>query len=163
MNFKPLPQQEAKAVYVHEVVTGTLWQADDDAVHLSIAPEQAPAGATILLDGEIVLRYAIAFLQRPFSLVIGYFETENGAVKTGEAAWKFIWKKWQLYPRAEVIGVSSRGEPMQVYLKDLDFGEPAQIFAYADSEADTPLAEAQQVHTPADANLPPLLAALMRL
>lgn len=163
MNFTPLPQQESKAVYVHEVVTGTLWQADDETVHLSLAPEKAPNDVTILLDGEIVLRYAIAFLQRPFSLVIGYFETENGAVKTGEAAWKFIWKKWQLYPRAEVIGVSSRGEPMQVYLKDLDFGEPAQILAYVDSEADIPLAEVQALHIPSDANLPPLLAALMAL
>gem|GEM_PF-915053 len=159
MTDKPLPQQAQQADYFYETVNGTLWQPSNTSqAELSLVPRTPSVEHHVLQQGEITLRYAIPFLQRPYALVTGYFETENGAVKTGVSAWKFMQKKWQLYPRAEIIGMTTRGTEVQVYLKELDFGEPVEIWGYATVEALHPVAQIQAIHVPQNAELPPYLA-----
>jgi hypothetical protein len=145
-------------VYYHESLDATLWQVPDGRLGLSLPPLPVPSEAVSLSTGKVILRYALEFLQSPHALVVGYFETENGAVKTGRAAWDFIQAKWQLYPRADVVGVRSDGATYSGWLKDLDLGETPRILVYPDVETHLPLGTLAFLHAPAEASLPDLLA-----
>jgi len=145
-------------VYYHESLDAALWQVPDGRLGLSLPPLPVPTEAALLGKGKVILRYALEFLQSPHALVVGYFETENGAVKTGRAAWDFIQAKWQLYPRADVVGVRSDGTAYSGWLKDLDLGESPRILVYPDAETLLPLGTLAFLHAPAEATLPDLLA-----
>jgi hypothetical protein len=143
--------------YFHESITGILWRRDG-ILALSVAPMQPPTDAEIVMEGDITLRYGIEVLQTPHILIPGYFETENGAIKTGRAAWDFIWSKFQLYPRADVIGLRTDGKDAQLLMRNLDFGEGAKVLAYSSEAASVAVGLIQKLNAPADAVLPELLA-----
>lgn len=146
-----------KAEYVTEQLAGSVWQ-QGAVLGLSPAPSDAPAEAQVLHSGLITLRYGVSLLRSPGALIVGLFMAEMGGVKTGLDAWQWLWSKFQLYPRAEVIGISSAGQEAHLYVRDLDFAVPAQVFAYPDADTLLPLAQLHQLHNPAAAPLPPLLA-----
>lgn len=147
--------------YFAEQVIGTIWRREETA-GLTIAPLSPPAGVDILLEGEIVLRYGIAMLYTPHALVPGLFETERGAMMVGREAWDYIWQKFQLYPRAEVMGVQDDGQEVTVLMRELDFGEPPQVLAYRDEVAARAAATLQQLDAPVGVELPELLRQSLR-
>lgn len=142
--------------YFHEEINGAVWQ-QDSIIGLTIAPLQPPHNTTILLAGNITLRYGVDILQSSHLLIPGYFETENGAVKVGKAAWEFMWAKWQLYPRADVIGVREDGQPTSLWVRNLDFGESPRIVAYGNPESEAMLGIINRLDDSPDMDLPPLL------
>lgn len=144
-------------VYFCEHISGILWRQGDH-LGLTLPPLAPPPDATRIQHGDLVLRYGIEMLTAPYQLIPGYFENENGAIKTGRAAWEFIWSKFQLYPRAEVIGFRSDGAPAQVLMRDLDFGEPPKVLAFPDETAWRALGVITHLSAPPDATLPDLLA-----
>lgn len=147
----------SEPVYFCEQIDGTLWQ-QGEVLGICLPPHTPPPGSVILLQGAITLRYGIELLKTPlYQIIPGYLETENGAVKTGRAAWDFLWAKWQLYPRADIIGVRSDGKPLHVWLRDLDPGEGVKILAYPHPDTPAALGVVAQVAAPAGAELPELL------
>lgn len=142
--------------YFEEVVNGLLWRRAGQ-LGLTLSPLLPPPQTEVIFAGNIVLRYALDLLTSPQSLIIGYLETENGVVKTGQAAWEFVWAKWQLYPRAEIIGVQMDGQEVQVLLKDLDVGEAPRVVAYRNAEEISPLGSVEFLDAPPDTTLPEVL------
>jgi hypothetical protein len=144
-------------VYFCEHVAGTVWK-QNDLTGLSLAPLEPPTQTEILHQGDVTLRYGIEILQSRYLLIPGYFETENGAVKTGRAAWDFIWAKFQLYPRADVVGIRSDGKEAHLLMRNLDFGEGPKVLAYSSEESQTMLGVVTKLLLPPEAELPELLA-----
>ena len=155
-----MPSDTQQPEYFCEHIHAILWQQpDSETLGLTIPPLTPPDDATIILSGDITLRYGILLLKTPkYQIVPGYFETENGAVRIGRAAWDIIWKKFQLYPRADVIGLRNDGKSLHVLMRDLDFGESGKVLAYADENSEESLGMIQEFNIPPDADLPQLLA-----
>ena len=142
-------------VYATEQIRGVLWELDDTC-GVSLAPATAPACAAIITQGDLVIRYGIEVQRTPDAILPGIFIAESGAIKTGRDAWEWLWNKFQLYPRAEVIGVTSGGQPAHLYVRDLDFGYPPRVVVYDAADDGIPLASITQMITSGDA--PELLA-----
>ncbi len=142
--------------YFADTLKGVVWKKDG-VLSLSLAPLSPPADSEIVLEGDITLRYGIEMLHAPHAIVPGLFETERGAILTGRAAWDYLWSKFQLYPRAEVIGVQEDGQEVTVLMRELDFGEPAQVLAYPDEVAARAVGRIKRLHAPEGAALPALL------
>jgi len=144
--------------YFFEQIEGVLWQ-DAQGLGISAAPLAPPPSAQPLHTDSLTLRYGVELLKTPlYQMIPGYFETENGAIKTGRAAWDFLWAKWQLYPRADVIGMRSDGKPLHVWLRDLDWGAGVLVLAYPHPQAETALGVVRRLLAPPQAALPELLA-----
>lgn len=137
-------------VYFHETASGYVWQHGAQ-IGLTLSPAAPPAEVTILAEGELVLRYGIEVQRTPDAIIPGLFIAESGATKTGREAWDWLWHKFQLYPRAEVIGLRSDGAPAHLYVRDLDFGYPPRVLVYAETEATVPLASLTTLLTPENA------------
>ena len=148
---------EQEPVYFAEQVQGILWRKDD-SLGLTIAPLEAPPDAEILVSGAVFLRYAIGLNRGALLMVPGYFETENGAIKTGRAAWNFLWAKFMLYPRADVIGMRGDGKRLHVLVRDLDVSEGARVLAYANEDATESLGVVTVLQAAPNAELPAYLA-----
>jgi hypothetical protein len=136
-------------VYFSEVVQGSLVVAEAAETGLAQATlwlEPPPTGAKILAAGTLHLRYGISFAAPSpngqfDALIPGLFVSERGAALVGREAWQFMAEKFQLYPRADLVGWRASGKPDQVFLRALDWGRPARTFAYADNISMSPLAE----------------------
>lgn len=142
--------------YFADTVAGVVWRKAGVA-GLTLAPLSPPADAEILLEGTIVLRYAIEMLHAPYAIVPGLFETERGAILVGREAWDYLWAKFQLYPRAEVIGVQDNGQEVTVLMRELDFGERPQVLAYPDDLTASATAIIKRLDAPHSMELPDLL------
>lgn len=140
-------------VYFHEHFSGILYRTDAQT-GLVLADRMPSTPATIIHSGDLILRYGVDLLVSPHAFIPGYFETENGAVFTGEAAWDFIWAKFQLYPRAEVLGMRQDGLQTDYLMRDLDFGEGRKVLAYADESSPKSLGTIAQLRL-ADMNTCP--------
>lgn len=146
--------------HFYESLNGTLWRDPaQPALMLSLSSLTPPAHAEIIQQGALILRYGLELLSMRGQFIPAYFESENGHIKTGRAAWEFIWAKFQLYPRAEVIGWGSDGADLHILMRDLDFGEGVQVLVYSDPQARTPLGKLGGVIAPNEAELPPILSA----
>lgn len=133
-----------------------LVQKLDEAVLLAASPL---AGAEILHQGSMILRYGVVYLGKPhFSIVPGLLALDYGAFKTGEEAWEFLLHKSNLFPRADVLGYRNDGEDAQVFVKELDLVWPFHILAYPTAEASKPLAQISAVISEERESLPPRLA-----
>ena len=110
----------------------------DERYFLAMNP---PDGVEVVARG-VVLRYGARLLGKPFlSIVPGLIALERGEMMTGEAAWEFLLKRSQLYPRAEVYGYSSEGKDEMKTVKWFDLALAPMVLAYADESAVAPLAE----------------------
>ncbi|MBK8136411.1 MAG: hypothetical protein IPK52_11320 [Chloroflexi bacterium] len=98
-------------------------------------------GADIVAQG-IVLRYGARLLEKPFvSIVPGLIALERGEMMTGDAAWDFLLRRSNLYPRAEVYGFRDDGKDDMLTVKRLDLAIAPKVLAYTDASATVPLAE----------------------
>ncbi len=104
----------------------------------AVATEEVSANVTA--RGSFVIRYGVRFMGKPhIAIVPGLVAVDYGQILNGEAAWNFLIKRSNLYPRAEVFGVRNDGKDDMVYVKNLDFALPVAVLVYADAEAATPI------------------------
>lgn len=151
--------------FIVEELSGTVYLLPDGATlaigDLTLIDESTHAPLIPTLRGTIHLRYGIAQAQPETSAIIpGMFVSERGAILVGAEMWEFMQNNFQIYPRADVVGLHGvTGKDTTVFLRELDFGVPVRIFAYAASSDTIPTAEITTVLTD-DPNreLPPYLA-----
>ncbi len=138
--------------YFHETVPGTLWQPTEGmagtppGVSLSLPGDAPPMAARVLHTGEIIVRYGVDMLHEYAVLIPGLFESETGYQLTGRAAWDVMWAQFQLYPRAEIIGLRHDGRPGDYLVRELDFADRPRLLAYTDPESKVALGSIQRVY-----------------
>lgn len=117
------------------------------------------AGAEILKEGTLILRYGVTYLGKPhLSVVPALLALDYGEFKTGEDAWEFLLHKSNLFPRADVLGYGNDGADCHLFVKELDIVYPFHILAYATAEANKPLAQVAAVISEYPEKLPTRLA-----
>jgi hypothetical protein len=96
-----------------------------------LATEEQPDSET-LLAGTLIIRYGIRYLGKPhLSIVPGLVALDYGDILNGEAAWEFLLRRSNLYPRAEVFGFRSDGRDEMMVVKNLDLALPPEVLAFA--------------------------------
>jgi hypothetical protein len=146
MAAKPIPERNP----VSDRFTGVVLQMGEDQV-LAHAPLP---GTQVILDGVLIVRYAVRYLGQPLSIVPGLVALDYGDMLTGEAAWTFLLKHSNLHPRADVLGYRSDGQDDMVVVKKLDLAQPVEVLVYADTQATIPLARPVALITADTANVP---------
>ncbi len=118
--------------------TGTLIEIDG---RYALSTIEQP-GATIVAEGILTIRYGAPYLGKTqLAIVPGLLALDYGDFLTGEEAWDFLIKRSNLHPRAEVFGYRNDGRDDMIVVKALDLAAPIQVFAYANAQATTPLAQ----------------------
>ncbi len=125
---------------IGDEICGALLHADGGLV-LAIGglPVAYPTEHIARPRGQLVIRYALAYLQREAWIVPGLFASEYGAILLGREAWNFALEHTNLHPRADIVGLRSDGRADQVMLRQLDFGRPVAVIAYETPSARLPL------------------------
>jgi hypothetical protein len=151
--------------YLHETLDGMVYDLPEGTTLMVGPPPPVFASYAPRLASPLVLRYGIP-LQTPAShaLIPGLFVSERGVALVGQAAWTFMLDNFQLYPRADVIGFRAHnGTPLQVFLRELDFGAGIRLFAYESVDVTLTPAHIDYVQVNAAVvELPPLLTAFVR-
>jgi hypothetical protein len=128
--------------YIYELVDGAVYQLPGGTVLVVSGTPNQLAGDKPILSGEIILRYGIVTLSPPGEVVIpGLFAAEKGGFLVGREAWDYLQRNFQTHPRADVVGVRPDGSQVQKLLRELDFGVPVRVYAYASHEDVQPVAE----------------------
>lgn len=141
---------------VQDTITGALWRGDGRVTLVSGQHEPVLKGR-VLHSGHLVLRYAIPFQgPRHLSVVPAIFVSEQGGMLYGLKAWRFMFQNYQLYPRAEVLGLQSDGEEVQVFMRELDLADTPRVLAYSAPTKTIPLATVQHILHDNNAKLPEL-------
>jgi hypothetical protein len=123
---------------------------DVESAH-ALALEAVP-GAHVVYNGQMVARYGIRYLGKPHLSVVPYLiAIDYGDILNGEAAWEFLTRRSNLYPRAEVFGFRSDGRDEMIVVKLLDLALPIDVLLYADHRATTPIARPSALLASADA------------
>lgn len=124
----------------------------------------APAALAVhepLLGGILTVRYGIPMITPPTDAVVpGLFVSEMGAALIGREAWDYMQRRFQMHPRADIIGLRMNGASAQVFLRELDWGAPVRVFVYDSVEARVPTAELKALVSGSEASPPPELLAL---
>ncbi|NDJ85353.1 MAG: hypothetical protein GYB66_05670 [Chloroflexi bacterium] len=146
---------------VGHTLPGTLWQQGDQQSILVVGASKRVLKAKVLISGMVVLRYAIPYLgPAQHAVVPAVFVSERGLILKYWQVWRFITRNYQLYPRAEVLGLRSDGEEVQVFMRELDFGAIPRVLAYERVEDRIPLAEVNQLIVEDPQAAPELLVGL---
>ncbi len=116
--------------------------------------QAAPPELEPIQRGHFVVRYGVQYLQKPQSIVPGLIAVDYGEMLTGENAWDFLFKRSNLYPRADVIGYSDQGEEDMVPVKMLDLMRPVDVLVYESAEATQPLGLVRAIIAPEPDALP---------
>lgn len=112
-------------------------------------------GLDVLAQGDFVIRYGLRYLGKlHISVVPGLVALDYGDFLTGEAAWEFLIKGSNLYPRSEVLGYRNDGRDEMIVIKALDLSVPPEVLVYADASAISPIAKPTALIAPAEAVLP---------
>jgi hypothetical protein len=136
---------------VHEDVTGYLVDLGDGKAELLVGSNELEDETPVLASGPMVVRYAIPMLyESHLAFVPAHVIAERGGELTGWPAWKFIFKRFELHPRAEVFGLRSDGKTDQLYLKTLDIAAPVRVYAYNSVSDSVPLAQVISLVVDAD-------------
>jgi hypothetical protein len=115
------------------------------ADHTLLARQPVPDAETVQ-QGVFTLRYAIVYLETPqYAIVPGLVAVDYGEMLVGEAAWEFIYKRSNLYPRADVVGYRSDGHDEMIPVKKLDLVQPVMTLVYPTETDTTPLAQIKGV------------------
>jgi hypothetical protein len=139
---------------VQDVVEGTLWRTNDQLV-LVMSPASLVLRGKVLASGQLWLRYAISYLgPRHLAVVPGVFVAENGGMLYGEQAWRFIFKNYQLYPRAEILGLRSDGDDVQVFMRELDLADTPRVLVYDDERKTLSLGQLSRIIQHGDVAIP---------
>lgn len=121
----------------------------DDVTLLSAEP-QPPAET--LESGTFVVRYGIRYLGKPhLSVVPELVALDYGDMLSGEAAWEFLFRRSNLYPRADVIGYRNDGVDEMIVVKQLDLMQPVEVLVFGDEELIVPMASPAAYIGPAEA------------
>ncbi len=137
------PNRPPNPVYIAESISGSI--SANGTLYIGLPP---PTPETIVGSGEYVIRYAIPLIvPSTQALLFGLFLSERGQSLTGREAWDYLQSRFQLHPRADVIGMDLTGKQQQLFVKALDFGVPVRVLAYADLAASLPVAELNALHT----------------
>ncbi|HRE46870.1 MAG TPA: hypothetical protein PLD47_04030 [Aggregatilineales bacterium] len=157
MPRRPLPEP----TYISEVLLGcVLALPHGDGKGIVVLGEIPPdyADHAVLFEGVITVRFALTYNSPALPpLVPGLFVSERGVGLTGREAWDFLFQNFQLYPRADLIGIDVTGAGGQTFLRALDFGAPVRTFAYDSPEAAVPLTEIVGIVNGAGETLPELI------
>lgn len=104
---------------------------------------QAPIeGSETLHRGSLLLRYGIEYLGKPqYSIVPDLVALDYGDGFSGEEAWDFIYKRSNLYPRADVFGYRNDGVDDMIVVKKLDLMQAVHVLAFAHESSTMPLAK----------------------
>ena len=103
-------------------------------------------GADVIAQGKLIIRYAVEYLGKPhLALVPGLIALDYGDMLTGEAAWEFLLRRSNLYPRADVVGYRTDGIDDMTPVKWLDLAQPVQVWVYSDAAANTGLARVSAI------------------
>ncbi len=149
-----VPQQQPAA----DRVIGTVIVHGDpphEALLIGIDP---PADRHVIAAGDLIARSGIRFLGKPhLSIVPGLVAVDYGTFLTGEAAWEFLTKRSNLYPRAEVFGFRSDGVEDMRYVKTLDFALQYEVLIYDSPLATVPIAKPTALIAPSDHEIAPRL------
>lgn len=144
---KPIPERAP----IGDLFTGVILMLGD-VTALAFAPV---AGAEVIASGSFVVRYGLRYLGKlHLSVVPGLVALDYGDFLTGEAAWEFLLKQSNLYPRSEVIGYRNDGADEMIVIKLLDISVPPEVLVYADETATRPLARPTILIAPESAELP---------
>lgn len=144
-------------------VEGVLWRSKASHI-LTLSPDVVIPRATVVLQSPVVVRYAIARLgPNHLSVVPAVFVSEKGSMLYGHQAWQFMVKNYQLYPRAEVLGLQSDGDQVQYFLRELDFADQFRVLAYENADKTMPTTQVDQLWSVDGVQAPPLLATLLPL
>jgi hypothetical protein len=128
-----MPSRIPAPDYFHESIDGAIYDLPRGNTLVIGTPPDTLIGIAPILSGHLALRYGLPLLAPSIEAVIpGLFVAERGGVLTGREAWDYIMSNFQMHPRADIIGVNSKGTTKQVLLRELDFGLPVRIFAYPD-------------------------------
>ena len=141
--------------YVSETVPGSVFKLQD-AITLVIGDIPSTlAHESSILSGDLVIRYGLTLLIPTGKIFIpGLFAAEKGGMLVGREAWDFMQSNFALHPRADVVGLGIDGKTVQALIREVDFGVPVKVFAYANLDAATPTTEL--THLIIGDNAPPL-------
>ncbi|PJF37997.1 MAG: hypothetical protein CUN55_19245 [Phototrophicales bacterium] len=89
------------------------------------------------------------------------FVSEKGGMLYGKQAWQFIFKNYQLYPRAEIFGLQSDGKKVQYFLRELDFADHPRVFAYENEQKIMPSFQLDGFYPSKEVQPPSLLKTLL--
>ena len=152
-------------ILVEELVTGTLAAIAVGVGAALFVGLDPPANTPIILHGSVVVRFAIPFIAPPAEAIVpGLFISERGGTLTGRECWDYLQSRFQMHPRADVVGVNLRGVQSQALVRELDFGAAVRVMAYTDPPDAAPVAEVKVLNC-ADAivdELPELLKHYLR-
>jgi len=128
---------------VSDPFEGVLLRVDDHTL-LAYNP---PPNLEIIQRGIFTIRYGVQYLQKPQSIVPGLIAVDYGEMLTGENAWNFLFKRSNLYPRADVVGYTNQGEEDMIPVKFLDLMRPVDVLVYKTEEDKKPLARVSGILT----------------
>jgi len=149
-----VPQQQPAA----DTVTGTVIAGGDPPREVLLIGIEPPSDRHIIASGMLIARCGIRFLGKPhLSIVPGLVAVDYGTFLTGEAAWEFLTKGSNLYPRAEVFGFRNDGVEDMRYVKTLDFALQYELLIYDSPLATVPVAKPSALIAPADVEIAPRL------
>jgi hypothetical protein len=157
MNSRQIPDRQR----IGDVFSGVVLQVNNITLLADTPPDKSTdddtgdADATVLHEGEFIVRYGVRYLGKPhLSIVPGLLATDTGEIMTGENAWDFLLNRSNLFPRADVQGYRNDGEDDMVFVKELDLMQPIQLLVYNTAEATKPLAQVAAVISQQPDNLP---------
>ncbi|MEO1442713.1 MAG: hypothetical protein AAFV33_20090, partial [Chloroflexota bacterium] len=121
---------------------------------LATQPHEA---ATVVVSGEITLRYGLMVLGKPHLYIVpGLLAVDYGDFFNGDAMWDFVLTKNNIYPRAEVFGYRNDGEDDMLVLKKLDMAAPRGVFVFGDDDT-RPIAQVNALIAPDETGIAPRL------
>ena len=149
-------------VYIEDRITGTLAISAKRSGGMLYVGVELPADIQIVQQGALVIRYAIPLIVPPTDWIIpGLFISERGELLTGHECWDYLQTRFQMHPRADVIGLNANGMRTQALVRELDFGAAVRVLAYTDPPKSMPLTELKTLYV-TDGMLDSLPALLKR-
>ncbi|QPC81563.1 hypothetical protein G4Y79_17975 [Phototrophicus methaneseepsis] len=146
-----MPEPRPERTPINDPYKGVIVQNGDT---LALAA-QVPEDTDVFYQGEMILRYGIAFLERPhIAIVPDLIALDYGDMIVGEEAWDFLLNRSNLYPRADVLGYRHDGIDDMIAVKRLDVMAPIAVLAYRDAEATQPIARLSAFIGNVDDDLP---------
>ncbi len=118
-----------------ESVTGLIASGSDETSRALLIGIDAPSDAHIIVGGDLIIRFGVLYLGKPFVMVPGLIAIDYGIFLNGSDAWAFLLHRSNLYPRAEVFGYRSDGHDDMITVKMLDLAQPIRVLCYADTDA----------------------------
>lgn len=129
--------------YIADSVDGAIYQTVTGArLLIDMEIDTAVTAARLIARGSFTICYGISLLRPPTEAVIpGLFFGERGGSLVGREGWQYLQDHFQVHPRADVVGLKIDGTRAEYWVRELDFGVPVRVFAYAAPTDTKPLIE----------------------